>query len=315
MTGDGYRRDRLHRIDGRLRVNAQRPFAVVLSVALAAIAAACCAGATAAEALRVIYPQSESRLDGRAIYPIAILELALQHSGSEFHMQPSVAKMQQSRSLRMLAEGRDLDVVWTVATPEREAMLRPIRIPIDLGLIGWRALLVHSGDAQRFAAVESLGDLARFTGVQGHDWPDLRIMRANGLRVAATATYEGLFAMLVREHVDYLPRGVSEIDRELERRTTMPIEIEQTLLLHYPSALYFFVHPDNDALAQALETGLERCIADGSLRQTLQERFGERLRNLHLADRKLLDLRNADLPESTPLRRPELWFDPMSMSP
>jgi hypothetical protein len=173
-------------------------------------------------------------------------------------------------------------------------------------------LLVHSGDAERFAAVGSIGDLARYTGVQGHDWPDLRIMRANGLRVASTATYEGLFAMLVRGHVDYLPRGVSEIDRELERRTTMPIEIEQTLLLHYPSALYFFVNSDNEALAKALETGLERCIADGSLKQTLQERFGERLRNLHLAGRKLLELRNADLPEKTPLQRSELWFDPVT---
>lgn len=269
------------------------------------------AHAHASEALRVIYPQSESRKDGRAIYPIAVLQLALEHSGREFRMQPGAAKMQQSRSLRMLADGRDLDVVWTVTTPEREATLRPIRIPIDMGLIGWRVLLIHAGDAERFSATKSIAGLAKFVGGQGHDWPDLDILRGNGLRVVASPTYEGLFAMLERGHIDYFPRGVSEVDRELERRTDKPIEIEPTLLLHYPSALYFFVHPKNVALAQALETGLERCIADGSLKLAIEQRFGDRLKELRLGNRTVLALRNADLPAATPLARHELWLDPV----
>ncbi len=266
--------------------------------------------APAAEPLRVIYPRSESRKDGRAIFPIAVLQLALEHSGREFRLQPSQATMQQARSIRMLSDGRELDVLWTVATPAREKQLRPIRIPIDLGLIGWRVLLIRSGDAQRFASIDSIAALSLLLGGQGHDWPDLAILRANGLQVAASPTYEGLFAMLVRGHIDYFPRGIDEVDRELERRSETPVEIEPTLLLHYPAPLYFFVNPGNDALARALETGLEACIADGSLRDALQQRFSERISSLNIAQRKILELHNADLPEATPLARNELWFEP-----
>ena len=108
-----------------------------------------------AEPLRVIYPRSESRKDGRAIFPVEALKLALEHSGRDFRMQPSVATMQQSRSVRTLADGRDLDVLWTVTTSAREKQLRPIRIPIDLGLIGWRVLLIRNGDERRFAGVDA----------------------------------------------------------------------------------------------------------------------------------------------------------------
>jgi len=267
------------------------------------------ASVAVAQPLRVIYPQSESRLDGRTIFPIAVLQLALEHSGREYSMQPSAAKMQQSRSLRLLAQGDRLDVLWTVTTPEREKLLRPIRIPIDRGLLGWRILLIHHGDALRFAAVDSVAALARLLGGQGHDWPDLGILHANGLRVATSPTYDGLFAMLARQHIDYLPRGISEIDRELERHTNEPIEIERTLLLHYPLPLYFFVNQRNYALAEAIENGLEHCIADGSLQAMIGERFGPLLTNLDLQSRRVLELRNPDLPDQTPLQRRELWMD------
>jgi hypothetical protein len=200
-----------------------------------------------------------------------------------------------------------------VTTRERENVLRPIRIPIDFGLIGWRVLLVHSGDEKRFGGVESAADLAEMTAGQGHDWPDVAVLRDDGLRVATNDTYEGLFEMLARGRIDYFPRSISEALLERENHAKLPIEIEPTLLVHYPFALYFFVHPGNEALAGALERGLERALADGSMKTRFLAEYSDEIAALHLTARRRVELGNAELPEQTPLSRRELWFDPVAL--
>ena len=176
------------------------------------------AAATAGPVRQLVYPAVESERDGRAAYPVALLRLALARSGETLELRASPTPMQQSRSLRMLEDGRGLDVVWTVSTEARERRLRPVRIPIDRGLIGWRMLLIRDGDEARFASVVSALDLRRFRYAQGHDWPDLELLRANGLRAEACPTYEGLFGMLARRHVDAVPRSVTEAPVEAAAR-------------------------------------------------------------------------------------------------
>jgi ABC-type amino acid transport substrate-binding protein len=259
--------------------------------------------------LRVIYPRAESALDARVSYPLAVLRMALQHSGREFALQASAIPMQQARSLRLVADGR-LDVVWSVTTVEREAALRPIRIPIDFGLFGWRVLLIRRGDVARFAAIDSLAGLAGLVAGQGHDWPDLSLLRHNGLQVTPVTTYEGLFAMLARGRIDYFPRALTEVREELARHAAEPIELESTLLLHYPSALYFFVGRDNGELASAIESGLEGCITDGSLKSRFEQEYAADIAATAPAGRRVLALDNPDLPPATPLARAPLWIDP-----
>lgn len=266
------------------------------------------AGAAASPApLRVIYPRSESSGDERTGYPLAVLRLALEHRGRAFRLQPSAAAMQQSRSLRELREGR-IDVVWTVATKQREAQLRAIHFPIDRGLIGWRVLLIRRGDAARFAAVDSTFALAALTGAQGHDWPDLAVLKHNGLHVVPSPTYQGLFAMLARHHVDYVPRSIGEADAELREHADLPIELERHLLLYYPSALYFFVQLRNEALAAAIRSGLERSLRDGSLRARFDADYAQFV--AAASGRHVIRLDNPDLPRDAPLARRELWIRP-----
>jgi hypothetical protein len=81
--------------------------------------------------------------DARGSYPIALLHLALEKSGTDYQLVPSGQAMSQHRTLRQLGSNNGLDVVWTMTSPEREKELRPIRIPIDRGLI-WLAFIAYS---------------------------------------------------------------------------------------------------------------------------------------------------------------------------
>lgn len=243
--------------------------------------------------LRVIHPRAEAVDDPRAHYPLNVLELALAASGDHYQLQPTTATMQQARALRLLRIGTDMDVLWTVASAARIKGLRMVPIAIDRGLIGWRVLLIRQHDA-RFAGIETVADLANLRGVQGHDWPDLGILRSNGLNVFSSTSYPGLFAMLANGRIDYFPRAVSEVLPEMQAHQTLPIEIEPRLLLHYPSGLHFFVNADNTALADALTRGLQRADADGRLLALFDATYGASLTALQLGQRHLIELQNPD---------------------
>lgn len=258
----------------------------------------------------ITHPRSESARDQRVVYPLAVLELALARSGLAHRLQPACSTMPQSRALRTLEADTGLDVIWTVTDASREARLRPVRFPIDRGLIGWRVLLVRQGEAGRFAGAAQAADLAAFRFGQGHDWPDLRILRGNGLRVEASPTYEGLFAMLARGRIDALPRSLAEVPAELAARPHLDLALEPALLLHYPSALYFFVRQDDAELADAIASGLETALADGSFEALFQRYHGEAIAAVAPGSRRVVALVHPGLPAGTPLDRPGLWWSP-----
>lgn len=277
---------------------------------LVAVCATLLPGWGAAQAL-LYYPRPESDKDPRVAYPLTLLRLALEKSGAPVDLQPSKARMQQGRALREVELGTGkVHVVWSMTSREREAATRPIRIPIYKGLIGWRLPLVRSQDAQRLATVQALGDLQAFSAGQGHDWPDTEILRANGLTVHGVAAYEALFQMLEAGRFAYFPRSVIEIWAEAAQHASRGIVVDPNLALHYPAAFYYFVHRDNAALAQTIEKGLEKAIADGSFDRLFHKHFDAVLRASALERRRVIELHNPLLPPETPLQRKELWYQP-----
>jgi hypothetical protein len=252
----------------------------------------------------VTYPKQESA-NG---YPAQVLRLALQEAGADFQLQPSDTAMPQGRALQQLAAGENVDVVWSMTSKERELKLRPIRIPIDKGLLGWRLFLINKSNAATFARVKTLDDLRKLQAGQGHDWPDTEILRYNGLTVQGSASYEGLFKMLRAKRFDYFPRSIIEIWDEQNAYGATDFEIEKTVLLHYPTAFYFFVNKNNRALAKTVETGLNAAIQNGKFEKLFQQTYGDVLQRAHVHTRTKLQLANPLLPLATPLERKELWI-------
>jgi len=117
--------------------------------------------------------------------------------------------MQQGRAIHQLAQDKNVDIIWTVTSKTRERQLLPIRIPLLKGLLGHRVLIIRKKEKRIFSAVLNLEDLQQFTAGQGHDWPDVKILQANGINVSTASTYDGLFSMLQAARFDFFPRGIT----------------------------------------------------------------------------------------------------------
>lgn len=267
---------------------------------------------TPAWAQRVVhYPAPESAQDQRSEYPSELLNLALAKAGGTFVARPATTAMPKGRAIVELARGESgLEVLWALTDQARERLLLPIRIPIYKGLLGWRIPLVRRSDEALLAGVRDVEQLRRFVAGQGHDWPDVQILQASGLRVRGVANYPALFSMLQSGRYDYLPRSVVEIEQELAANRDLQLDMDTHIVLHYPAAAYFFVHPRNTELAQQIGRGLELALKDGSFDALFYKHFAGALAATQLEQRVVLELKNPLLPPETPLARSELWWAP-----
>ncbi|APW43591.1 hypothetical protein RS694_14315 [Rhodoferax saidenbachensis] len=262
-----------------------------------------------AEKFNLVYARQYAETDSRLDYPVRLLELALKKAGADYNIQSDARSMSQDASLKRLAEGGSVNVVWTMTSKQREQELLPIRIPLDKGLFGYRIAFVRQQDRNALAKVKTLADMRRFAAGQGHDWPDTQILQGNGLNVVTAPAFDGLFNMLRAGRFDYFPRSVLEIWDEEEQAGAQQLVVDDKIVLHYPAAIYYFVNKKDRALASALERGLNKAIADGSFDTLFYERYGEPIKRANLRQRSAIALKNPLLPPETPLSRKALWLD------
>lgn len=71
--------------------------------------------------------------------------------------------------------------------------------------------------------------------------------------------------------------------------------VEQHLGFVYPAYVFYFVHPDNHLLGDAIESGLHRAIDDGSFDILFDSVEGDALRKANLSSRKLIHLNNPNV--------------------
>lgn len=272
----------------------------------------------AAEPDVILYPRPLSEKDTRFDYHLSLLREALRRTETQFgsfELRPTQMVMNQKRQFKLLLTGSPLlDVVIKPATVERERLLRPVRIPLEKGLLGWRILLIHRRDREAVARIRSLEDLQAFSFGQGHGWSDVPILRHNGLSVTEGNSYEGLFRMLHADRFQLFPRGAGEALHEWDERHGRldGLEVEQTLLLHYPFARYFWTAANERGrrLRERISMGLESMIADGTFDARFRAYHGEILARARFDRRRLIHLQNPDMPPDMPLGRRNLWFDP-----
>lgn len=260
--------------------------------------------------LNIIYPKPEREHELDNWYPLALLKLALEHSGQAYTLQSSI-KMVQSRSLKELEQGELVNVVWSMTSIEREAVFKPIRIPIYKGLYGWRLLLTTKDKLPLFEPLKTPTQLKKLYFVQGHDWPDTEILKDNDFQVSTSTSYESLFNMLIKGRGDAFPRSILEVDWELSQLAkTHEITVVPNVVFSYPAAIYFFVNSQRDDLHNAIETGLEKIHSNGQFNKLFDHYFAQTIANAKLADKKIIKLENKHLPKLTPVNNSSLWFTP-----
>lgn len=260
--------------------------------------------ADASQCRQLVYPQSSDHW--RAAYPVQLLRSALANSPRCYQIHASEYEAPKARNFLRLANRQGLDVVWSMTTREREQNHRPIRIPLNKGLMGNRVALVRAHQRDLLAAVTNLAELRQFSAGQMYVWSDTDILLANAITVVPGSGYEALFRMLVAGRFDYFPRSVTEVLQELEQQPTLALDAH--LIIRYPAAMYFFVHPEDEQLARDIESGLRNMIATAEFDRLFMQYFGDLIAELKLPERQVINLVNPLLPAETPLCERALWW-------
>lgn len=243
-------------------------------------------------------------LDGNAVRNPFIEELihvVFQKNSIDIDLKYYRRTYTQNRALRELSIGTEIDLNWSTTSIKREEMLRPIRIPLYQGLIGWRILFIRKGESARFSQISSLDELKPLLAVQRFDWTDYDVFKENELRVEGNVSFIQQSKAVSDGLADYFPRSVLEVCLEIDKAYNSGLEIESTILLKYPAAYYFFVQKGNEDLAKILENGLELAIADGSYMALFQRHFGKHLNALKLSKRRVFNLTNSSFPPNSRL--------------
>jgi ABC-type amino acid transport substrate-binding protein len=135
-------------------------------------------------------------------------------------------------------------------------------------------------------------------------------MQSNGFDVITDRSQSSLLKMLGRAQGDFFPRSIIEIWDELAISDVVnKIQVQPTLGIRYPAALYFFVNKKSVPLANLIERGLEKAIKNGTYDELFAENYKASIDKAQIGNRTFYTLENSFLPEKTPLDRKELWFD------
>lgn len=238
--------------------------------------------------------QEQRILYQRDIYLIEVLEQALKAANYSAELNFVAVHPHQQRTLLMLSQG-EVDIHWGMTSTAREQLATAIKVPLFKGLIGWRVLLINQEYGAQFAAINDASQLKSLKALQGHDWPDTKILTQNGYTVLAQANYEQMFKLLALGRGDYFPRSVIEVHSELAARKDLPLMIEPHLLLKYPTAFYFFVNKEKVELSAALQTGLTTMLNNGEFDAIFARYFAHFLTDLKLEERRVFELESANL--------------------
>ncbi len=251
-------------------------------------------GAGSARAARLLRHMPPTAGDRFGRYVVRLLAEAIQRSHLDCRLQPLPAQriIQGRLELELAQPEGQADLMWAMASRQRETQVTAVRVPLDRGLIGWRVLVVRRGELSRWPRTLSLEQLQPRRAGQGLHWPDVDILRSNGLRVETGLDAQTLYAMLHKGRIDYFPRSVLEVTDELAQHTASDLAIVPGLLLRYPAVSYVYLGTGAAALARPLTDALRALAAEGRLRALFDEFFGAQLAALQLPQRRVIPLGN-----------------------
>ena len=262
----------------------------------------------------VITTSSSSKLDVRAKYTNVIINKALTLSVDKYGpfklMHKPISTIDNS-TFYELSRGHEINVVMTPATPDKDRLAIPIRIPIRRGILNYRLLLINKSKLDLFKNITSANQLKAYTVGMHANSATSEIMKVLGYRVIEGASYDGMFKQLSLDRFDYIPRGIHEVYDELALRkgTIDNLVIEPNLALYMPMPYYIYVSPAFPRLAKRLKYGLEKMIKKKLIKQIFDEFYAEDMAKANLSKRTIIDIGNPFLSSKTPFERSELWIN------
>jgi hypothetical protein len=257
-------------------------------------AAGCATGTRANIGSRIeaVYPRMPERpIDG---YAYRLLRLALEASGRPFRLSLTAAELPSVRAFKSLEAG-EFNVMDAGAAPKLAEQAVVLPFPLDLGLCGYRVMLVRRDRVAALRQVRDLAALRQLRFGQGPDWVDSYILRAAGLPVQE-AEFLALFRMLEAGRFDAFPLGADEAGALLEnfQHLAPSVVVLEDWCLHYRFARVLAVRRGQQALHEALREGLKTIFDDGRAVELLRRdaRLGPVLTGRRALPERILQLPN-----------------------
>lgn len=252
-------------------------------------------------AMDVAKLQVQKLSKSKAAYKIDIIQRALQVTEAEygeFTLDVVDLTMSGQRIFQSSLEG---GLINTIIQPRNELLDQQhlvIRIPVRLGLLNYRLLLIDKSDVGKYEKVETLTDLNHFKAGLGGYWETTKVYKKNRLNMLEVSHIPNLFSMLQKQRFDYLPRGLYEIYDELDshHNKMKTIVIEPTIALHIPMYTYVYVSPKAPRLANRLQVGLHSLLVSGELKKILYDHYADDIQRSNLPSRKVISIESNAYP-------------------
>ncbi len=219
------------------------------------------------------------------------------------------SEITEARGMALLQQKR-IQIVFVPTNEKREESFRAVPFPLDQGLLGLRLLLIKEENQKRFDLLRNETELReKMLGGFNTNWSDYDIYQHNGFKVLPATKYETLFKMLESGRFDYFSRGLIEIWSELENfKSQYPdLRIENRFAFYYNMPVYFFVHKDDEQLAERIEIGLKRLQAGGAFSRLFLSYYGEQIAHAKLDQRQIITLMSPKAQTRIPVEKPFWW--------
>lgn len=245
--------------------------------------------------LDVIKLQIQQLAVNKGAHNAAVLKRALEVTEDEFgpfKLELVNLSMSAGRVLNTLKQG---SIINTAVVPARELWDKhtiTVAVPVRLGLLSYRLLLVNKADLNSFDDVNSLEQLKALTAGLHSDWLTTKIFNAQGFNSVESSNLNGLFSMLIRQRFNYIPRGIYEIYDELASREALlaNIMVEPNIVLYLPTSSYVNVSPNHPRIAKRLKAGLNRLLKSGELNTLVKQYFSKDIKRANIAKRRIIKI-------------------------
>lgn len=252
--------------------------------------------------------------DLRYKYEVELLNRVLELTQDEYGVVKAVAKRYPTKLRGVFALTRgQVDIAFLGTSQRYESDYLPVKVPILQGMLGYRLLLTTNKQVDKVAQLNSLRSLqTKAVAGFGLHWEDARILRHNEVLTIENSRYDAVMESLYRGDVDYIPRGLNEVFNELEKESeehqSAGLQLATNVALFYPHLRYFFVARYNQELAERLEKGLNKALADGSFQAIFNKHFSHAKAYLKQMDHQVIRLENPYMPNKLPDVRTDWWL-------
>lgn len=273
---------------------------------------ALCGNAWAVDIIKMNEGESDV-LDKRSEHKTEVIYRALELTVPEYgpyEFKKLINSMNRTRALYEIISGKYINIYVSAASTEWDNKTIAIKIPIRMGLLNYRLLLIHKNDLETFSQVTTLDDLKKLTAGVRDGWVTTEAFQIVGLPINKIHNFEGLFTLLNNHRFDYIPRAIYEIFDELKARKDLldNVVVEPTIALHLPMPTYVYVSKKAPHIAQRIEKGLKIMIENGELEQILTKYYADDIKRANIKNRRIIEIDNPFFTDQELLKDKNLWY-------